>query len=375
MPTEEERWSGGNPAKEEQIKRRYGDTGVVFQTCLVLDKLLPPKAMTYLMNQKANTGKLTRWAMDLQHYNFEIKYRKGCNNQVADALSRRSYPEQPDDENEVAAVKVSEVNTRTEASGNDKTFESIQVEFFYDDYTMVAPLDPVIARPELSNLPAIAKLQQNCHDFGNMYKFLTQGILPADNDQSSKVQKSAQDYSICNNVLYKWFQKRVRVDNGEKWIKQLCLPQALREDALLSYHDSFLDSFSKWSEAFPMKTQEASEVAKVLFREIISRYGAMKCLVTDLGRNFVSNLVNALCEMLNITRHHTSSYHPQTNGLVERTNSTLIQAVRAYSDKDQNNWPNKLPGILMAFRNSPSTQSTEYSPFLNGVRQGDELTF
>ncbi|CAC5392663.1 unnamed protein product [Mytilus coruscus] len=67
--------------------------------------------------------------------------------------------------------------------------------------------------------------------------------------------------------------------------------------------------------------------------------------------------------MLNITRHHTSSYHPQTNGLVERTNSTLIQAVRAYSDKDQNNWPNKLPGILMAFRNSPSTQSTEYSPF------------
>ncbi|CAG2234398.1 unnamed protein product [Mytilus edulis] len=399
------------------------------------------------MNQKANTGKLTRWAMDLQHYNFEIKYRKGCNNQVADALSRRSYPEQPDDENEVAAVKVSEINTKTEASGNDKTFESIQVEFFYDDYTMVAPLDPVIARPELSNLPAIAKLQQNCHDFGNMYKFLTQGILPADNDQSSKVQKSAQDYSICNNVLYKWFQKRVRVDNGEKWIKQLCLPQALREDALLSYHDSFVggahlgiervyhalslkyfwpkmhqsienyirscdrcqrikrdtkgkkpplnplpvdttferwhmdflklsktnegysyvlllvDSFSKWSEAFPMKTQEASEVAKVLFREIISRYGAMKCLVTDLGRNFVSNLVNALCEMLNITRHHTSSYHPQTNGLVERTNSTLIQAVRAYSDKDQNNWPNKLPGILMAFRNSPSTQSTEYSPF------------
>ncbi|CAC5392664.1 Retrovirus-related Pol polyprotein from transposon 297 [Mytilus coruscus] len=262
-----------------------------------------------------------------------------------------SKTEQPDNENEIAAVKVSEVNTGTEASGKDRTSESIQVEFFYDDYTMVAPLDPVIVRPELSNLP---------------------GILPADNDQSSKVQKSAQDYSICNNVLYKWFQKRVRVDNGEKWIKQLCLPQALREDALLSYHDSFVggahlgiervyhalslkyfwpkmhqsienyirscdrcqrikrdtkgkkpplnplpddttferwhmdflklsktnegysyvlllvDSFSKWSEAFPMKTQEASEVAKVLFREIISRYGAMKCLVTDLGKNFVS---------------------------------------------------------------------------------------
>ncbi|CAG2199338.1 unnamed protein product [Mytilus edulis] len=46
------------------------------------------KALTYLMNQKANTGKLTRWAMDLQHYNFEIKYSKGCNNQVADGCSQ-----------------------------------------------------------------------------------------------------------------------------------------------------------------------------------------------------------------------------------------------------------------------------------------------
>ncbi|CAC5388292.1 unnamed protein product [Mytilus coruscus] len=79
----------------------------------------------------------------------------------ADALSRRSYPEQPDDENEVAAVKVSGVNTGTEAIGKDRTSESILIEFFYDDYTMVAPLDPVIARPELSNLPAIANLQQS----------------------------------------------------------------------------------------------------------------------------------------------------------------------------------------------------------------------
>ncbi|CAC5392281.1 unnamed protein product [Mytilus coruscus] len=181
-----------------------------------------------------------------QHY--QRINQKGCNNQVADALSRRSYPEQPDNENELAAVKVSNVNTGTEAIGKYRTSESIQVEFFYDDYTMIAPLDPVIARPELSNLPAIANLQQGCPDFGNMYRFLTQGILPADNDQSSKVQKSAQDYSICNNVLYKWFQKRVRIDNGEKLIKQLCLPQALREDALLSYHDSFVGGAHLWIE-------------------------------------------------------------------------------------------------------------------------------
>lgn len=35
----------------------------------------------------------------------------------------------------------------------------------------------------------------------------------------------------------------------------------------------------------------------------------------------------------------------------------------SYTDKEQNNWPSNLPGILMALRNSPSSQSTDYSPF------------
>lgn len=52
-----------------------------------------------------------------------------------------------------------------------------------------------------------------------------------------------------------------------------------------------------------------------------------------------------------------------TNELVERANSTLIKSFRVYCDKDQNNWPQKLPGILMAIRNSPATQSTEFSPY------------
>ncbi|VDI49284.1 Hypothetical predicted protein [Mytilus galloprovincialis] len=39
-----------------------------------------------------------------------------------------------------------------------------------------------------------------------------------------------------------------------------------------------VDSCSKWVEAFAMKTQEASEVAKVLFKEVFSRFGAARFL-------------------------------------------------------------------------------------------------
>lgn len=77
----------------------------------------------------------------------------------------------------------------------------------------------------------------------------------------------------------------------------------------------------------------------------------------------MSNLVNAMCEIFQITQHHTSSYHPQTNGLVERQNSTIAQSLRTYCKKNQSDWPIYLSSIMMAFRKSPCSNTIEYSPF------------
>ena len=124
-----------------------------------------------------------------------------------------------------------------------------------------------------------------------------------------------------------------------------------------------VDSFSRWCESFPLETQDAKQVATVLYNEIITRYGAPSCLVSDRGANFMSKLVSALCEMFDITRHHSSSYHPQTNSTCERMNSTLAQTLRMYCNKEQTNWPQYLPSVMMAFRMSPATESTGLSPF------------
>lgn len=133
-----------------------------------------------------------------------------------------------------------------------------------------------------------------------------------------------------------------------------------------------VDAYSRWVEGFQMKSQTAEETAKVLFREIFTRNGAQKVLYSDRGRNFLSKLVNALCEIFDISQHHTSAYHPKTNGLVERQNSTLAQSLRAYCDNAQNKWPELVPSILMSFRKSPSMHSTEFSPFY--LLFGKEMT-
>ena len=124
-----------------------------------------------------------------------------------------------------------------------------------------------------------------------------------------------------------------------------------------------IDAFTRWTEAFPLKTQSAKETATVLYREVFTRYGAPKVLFSDRGKNFMSNLVKGLCELFEITQHHTSAYHPNTNGMVERQNSTLAQSLRTYCGKEQEKWPELLPSVMMALRKSPSMHSTEYSPF------------
>ena len=124
-----------------------------------------------------------------------------------------------------------------------------------------------------------------------------------------------------------------------------------------------VDSFSKWSEAFPLVTVEANEIANILVKEYFSRYGAPRVIVSDRGRNFMSKLIKAICELFQVKRHYTSSYHPQTNATCERANSTLAKVLRAYVNENQSNWAQLVPFAMMAFRSTPATESTGYSPY------------
>ena len=93
------------------------------------------------------------------------------------------------------------------------------------------------------------------------------------------------------------------------------------------------NSFSHWAEAFPLKTQEAQEIADILYSGIFTRYRTCRSLVSDRGQLFLSKVVSMLCKLFNVTRHHTSSYHPQSNVACERLNLTLAQSLRAYCSK------------------------------------------
>ena len=95
----------------------------------------------------------------------------------------------------------------------------------------------------------------------------------------------------------------------------------------IRYLHVFVDYLTKWVEAFPIQDQSAETIARLLVTEIFCRHGAPELLLSDRGANFLSNLFTEVCKLLNISKVNTSGYHPQTNGLVEKMNSTVIDAI------------------------------------------------
>ena len=110
------------------------------------------------------------------------------------------------------------------------------------------------------------------------------------------------------------------------------------------------DYFTKWTESFPMANMEAATVAKIIVEEVITRYGTPSMIHSDQGVQYESHLFTEMCRLFNIKKTHTTPYHPQSDGMVERFNKTLATMLSAYVDEHHANWDEHLPYVMMAYR-------------------------
>jgi hypothetical protein len=124
----------------------------------------------------------------------------------------------------------------------------------------------------------------------------------------------------------------------------------------------FTDTFAKWTEAFPVSCHDARTVAKLLVHEIVCRWGAPVRLLSDQGPEFISSVVKHTCRLLGINKIFTTTYHPSTNGQVERFNKTLINLLAPFVNKEKDDWDIYIPYVMFAYRNSIHS-STGYSPY------------
>ena len=125
---------------------------------------------------------------------------------------------------------------------------------------------------------------------------------------------------------------------------------------------AFIDYRSKWVEARATPSTDSTVTAKALYELIITRHGCPNEIVTDRGTNFLSKMMKEIYHMMDIKKLNTSSYHPQTDGMTERLNASLLASLSYYTDKHQTNWDEHLDAILFGIRTTVSA-ATNTSPF------------
>ena len=132
------------------------------------------------------------------------------------------------------------------------------------------------------------------------------------------------------------------------------------------------DYWTKWMEAYPIPNQQAETVASKLVKEFVCRFGVPMELHSDQGRNFESSVFQEMCRILGIAKTRTTPYNPKSDGMVERYNRTIVNAVAlmVQPHQGQRDWDEYLPYVGFAYRASVQA-STGESP--NMMMMGREV--
>ncbi|UYV64354.1 hypothetical protein LAZ67_3000369 [Cordylochernes scorpioides] len=98
-----------------------------------------------------------------------------------------------------------------------------------------------------------------------------------------------------------------------------------------TYCLTLIDRFTNWVEVLPLEDMKADTIIKSFYKEWIIRYGTPCHLITDRGMQFMPRKLKEFAKMCGIQLKHMTSYHPQSNGKIERFHRTLKTAISSHN--------------------------------------------
>ena len=121
----------------------------------------------------------------------------------------------------------------------------------------------------------------------------------------------------------------------------------------------FQDHFMKHVLAYMTPNQIAKTITKFLNQGYILIFGPLARLLSDRGANFMSSVINEMCKILGVRKLQTMSYHPQTNGLVERSHQSVMRMIGKLGKDKKANWLGHLAEIVHALREAQAQSTAE----------------
>ena len=131
-------------------------------------------------------------------------------------------------------------------------------------------------------------------------------------------------------------------------------------------YDSILvivNSLTKMVHYEPVKvTINAPGLAEVIIDMVVRHHGLPNSIISDRGAIFTFKFWFSLCYFLDIKRRLSTAFHSQTDGQIERQNSTMEAYLCAFVNWEQNDWARLLSMAEFVYNNSKNA-STGHTPF------------
>ncbi|KAK9044818.1 hypothetical protein V6N11_058709 [Hibiscus sabdariffa] len=367
-------------------------------------------AIKYLLAKKDAKPRLIRWILLLQEFDVKIIDRKGTENQVADHLSRlenkqfttmdSAIKEMFPDEH-ILSITTTTANTPADAletalqeflmsadisadqqavpwyadyvnyivSGiipynlnyqGEKQFKNNARNYFWDEpFLFKQCADQIIRRciPEDEQRQVLEQFHSS-HYGGNFggnrtaAKVLQSGIF------WPRLHRDAQAfYQQCDRC-----QRTGNISKRNEMPLQNILEVELFDvwgiDFMKPFPSSFgnlyillaVDYVSKWVEAIATTHNDAKTVQRFLKKNIFTRFGIPKAIISDEGRHFDNRSIAIALEKLGVSHKLSTAYHPQTNGQVEVSNREVKTILEKFVSPNRKDWSLRLDDALWAYR-------------------------
>ena len=125
------------------------------------------------------------------------------------------------------------------------------------------------------------------------------------------------------------------------WICRGPLPASQGSSYLLT----MMDRTSSWPEAVPLSSITSESWAQAFISTWVSRFGVPSLLTSDHGAQFTSSIWSEVCSILGIARIKTTSFHPQSNGMIEGFHRSLKSSLHARLAGS--NWVSHIPLVML----------------------------
>lgn len=183
-------------------------------------------------------------------------------------------------------------------------------------------------------------------------------------NQHKSIQTFINECELCQKTKYDRHPLRLTLNVTPTATKPF---QIIHIDSITLENCKFLsiiDSFSKYAQMYKLNAAQGIEVAKNLIK-FFTHHCIPEQIISDNGLEIKNSVVKELLKIHKINIHFISSQHPESNGLIERFHSTIIEHIRLLNN--QKEYKNddiecKINYALLAYNNSIHT-ITKLKPY------------